>query len=526
MTELGRRSPWHPFLLQAEGWMQALSAHASRYWALWLALLVAMVGAAIGLYAGLERLATRWDYPYDHSWLVLGMTAWLLRRAVLAARIERIAPSAAGLVVLAALVLGYGLLEVLDVSLGMHVVLPLMVWALVASLAGLPLARVAAVPLAMLYFTIPIWDLTIPPLQEISSSVVKTLVGWTGLVAYTVGNLITIPSGSFEIAEGCSGMRYFLVSLAITAFIGLSWYERWRTRLLLMAVAGLAAMASNWIRIYTLILIGDATDMQHYVIAKSHDGYGWLVYVVFLLPVLWFARVLDKREPPEPRAVEAPRESGIAPNASFIVFGLMAAAILASPALMRGDSADPPPPADVRLMPFGGSGWIPVATSDTWQPQFRSPYFSTHEALQSESDLKVDVYVARYLRQRPGSKLVSTRNRVSPQWQVTASGDREVSIGTDVRRLDETEVVLGSERRLVWHWFLVGGKPTHERLNAKLLEVGALARGRRDGAVIALSAPCGANCNDAAAGMSELIRIVGPKIEALANGAGDQGELP
>jgi exosortase/archaeosortase family protein len=102
-------------------------------------------------------------------------------------------------------------------------------------------------------------------------------------------------------------MRYFMVSLAITAVIGLSWYQRWRTRLLLLAVAGLAAMVSNWIRIYTLILIGDATDMKHYVIAVSHDGYGWLVYVVFLLPVLWFARVLDKREAMLPQAGAAAR---------------------------------------------------------------------------------------------------------------------------------------------------------------------------------------------------------------------------
>ena len=117
-----------------------------------------------------------------------------------------------------------------------QVPLRLILLSLVASLAGLRFARVAAVPLAMLYFTIPIWDLTIPPLQAIAVKVVGLLVGWTGPVAYTVGNVITIPSGSFEIAEGCSGMRYFMVSLTMAAFIGLSWYDRWSTRLKLLAM--------------------------------------------------------------------------------------------------------------------------------------------------------------------------------------------------------------------------------------------------------------------------------------------------
>jgi EpsI family protein len=484
---------------------------------------VALGAAAIGLYTGVHRLGTRWDYPYDHSWLVLGMTAWLLWHAWQRSPADRIAPSPLGLLALVGAVLFYALSEVLDISLGMHVALPLALFALVTTLAGVRFARVAFIPFAMLYFTIPIWDLTIPPLQAISTVVVATLVSWTGPVAYTVGNLITIPAGSFEIAEGCSGMRYFMVSLAITAFIGLSWYERWRTRILLLVVAGLAAMASNWIRIYTLILIGDATDMQHYVVAKSHDGYGWFVYVVFLLPVLWFARVLDKREPRTPPAAAAVAPvTTIASPATFLVFGALAAVILLSPSVIRGGSAAPETPDDVRVMPFGGSGWIPVGISRTWEPEFRSPYFSTQEALESADHIPVELFVARYLSQRPGSKLVSNHNRVSPGWQVSASTERSITVGTASRRVLQTEIVRGSERRLVWQWYLVGGEPVHERLRAKLLEVAALMRGRRDGAAIALSAPCNSSCDDAAAAMGDLARIAGARLEGLANGVADR----
>lgn len=526
MTELGRRPALDSLLLQTENLAQSVVAHLGRYWAFWTAFVIALVAAAVGLYTGLDRLATRWDYPYDHSWLVLGMTAWLLRKAWRESPVDRVSPSVFGLVALAAAVLLYALSEVLDISLGMHVALPLVLFALVTTLAGMHFARVAIIPLAMLYFTVPIWDLTIPILQKITTAVVATLVSWTGPVAYTVGNLITIPAGSFEIAEGCSGMRYFMVSLAITAFIGLAWFERWRTRFLLLVVAGLGAMVSNWIRIYTLILIGDATDMQHYVIAKSHDGYGWFVYVAFLLPVLWFARHLDQREQrTTPRVIAAPAVA-IASPASFLLSGALAALILASPVFIRGGDAGTHAPGDARVLPYGGSGWIPVEPSDTWRPDFQSPFFASHEALESAQGLQVDVFVARYLRQKPGSKLVTTKNRISPEWQPSGTRTRAVTVDGESRQVLETTIVRGSERRLVWQWFMVGGRPTHDRVNAKLLEVAALLRGRRDGAALALSAPCAADCAAAADGMGEVLRIAGPRLEGLANGSADQPVAP
>jgi len=526
MTELGRRSALDPLLLQTENVAQSLFAHLARYWAFWIAFVGALTAAGMGLYTGLERLAVRWDYPYDHSWLVLGMTAWLLRRAWREHPVERVAPSAMGLLALIPAVLLYALSEVLDISLGMYVVLPLILFGLLTMLAGVRFARIAIVPFGMLYFTIPIWDLTIPVLQKITTAVVAALVAFTGPVAYTVGNLITIPAGSFEIAEGCSGMRYFMVSLAITAFIGLAWYQRWRTRLLLLVVAGLGAMVSNWIRIYTLILIGDATDMQHYVIAKSHDGYGWFVYVAFLLPVLWFARYLDQREPRTPPAVVAAPTVALASPAGFLFAGLIAALVLLTPVFIRGGDAATHAPGDVRVLAHGGAGWIPVEPSDTWRPDFQSPFFATHEALESAQGQRVEVFVARYLRQKPGSKLVTTKNRISPEWQASGSRTHAVTVDGETRQVLETTIVRGSERRLVWQWYMVGGQPTHERVRAKLLEVVALLRGRRDGAALALSAPCGADCEAAAQGMAAVLGIAGPRLEGLANGSADQPVAP
>jgi EpsI family protein len=285
-------------------------------------------------------------------------------------------------------------------------------------------------------------------------------------------------------------------------------------------------MISNWIRIYTLILIGDATDMQHYVIAKSHDGYGWLVYVVFLLPVLWFARFLDQREPPSAPAAAVTVPVQRASPVAFLVAGLLASLILLSPVVIRGGDAGKDAPADTRVLPYGGSGWIPVEASRSWRPEFHAPYFSTHEALESGHGLQVDLFVARYLRQKPGSKLLDSHNRVSAGWQVSAARPRPVTVDGVTYAVLETTVVSGSERRLVWQWYLVGGQPAHGRLRAKLLELTALLRGRRDGAALALSAPCAVDCAAAEEGMNEVLRIAGPRLTGLANGSADHPATP
>jgi EpsI family protein len=232
--------------------------------------------------------------------------------------------------------------------------------------------------------------------------------------------------------------------------------------------------------------------------------------------------VRDQREARLPRPdPAAPPAADIAPAKYFVLFGLLAAAILAAPAFIRGGNVADGESPQVEVMPHGGSGWIPVETSDRWKPSFQAPYFATHEALMSDRDVHVDLFVARYLRQRPGSKLVSTHNLVNPDWQVTARREHDLSIGHDTRRVLEAEIARGSERRLVWQWYLVGGEATHDRVRAKILEVSALIRGRRDGAVIALSAPCGVDCRQAGEEMDDLVRVAGARLESLANGAVD-----
>ncbi len=499
-----------------------------RYWPLWLALAAAVVAATLGLQTSLARVAVKWQhYAYEHSWVVVGMTAWSLAREMRRAQVSRVGPSVIGVAALGAVMLAYVTAEVLDISLGMSVLLPLIMLAGIAALAGLQVARVVALPIALLYFTIPVWEeLTIPFLQLMTIKVVSSLLAVTGPPTLLTDNVITVPAGSFEIVGGCAGMAYFLVGLTLAAFYGISWYTRWRTRLLLIAFAGAMAIVSNWIRVYTLVLIGDATHMQHYFIRVNHESYGWAVFMLAMLPVLGFAQQLERRE-----ARTMPANAGLssvppalAPGGVLLASSIAVCALLCAPVFLRtgwtgGTAASVP----VALLPNGVPGWRSTVPLPGLGPEFRSPYFSKLEAFVSDRGIQVDLFIVRYLRQQPEAKLVTSHDQLLQDWKVRRTDSPLIEIGSRRGQVLQQEAQKpGDEWRLVRSWFVIGGRPTHSRLRAKFLELPALFSGRRDGTLVAVSAVCAADCQGAAAALDAFLRESGNQLDAIAGGALDK----
>jgi len=302
-----------------------------RFWAIWLAMALTSGAMVIGTMTGLERLWERWsDYPYNHAFVIFGMSAWLAIDAIRNARLERLSPSAFGALGLLLALAIYLVFEVLNLTLGMQAMLPLILLAITATIVGLSAAARLAIPILFLYFAIPIWDLMIPPLQTTTTEVVVTALRWTGFTAFIENTLIYIPAGTFEIAEGCAGIRYFIVSFALATFYGLLYLRTWATSLALIGVALATAILCNWFRVYSLVVIGDLTEMQHYLIAVSHARYGWVIYALSLVPVFAFAVFLERRKKEkQPRHSSSDTELS-SPFRYLAAAGLVSALLMAS----------------------------------------------------------------------------------------------------------------------------------------------------------------------------------------------------
>lgn len=148
-------------------------------------------------------------------------------------------------------------------------------------------------PTLFLVFLMPGWGLLTTILQDVSVASVTFLMSLSGIPTYVEGNIVTIPAGVFEIADGCSGLRYLIVSLAISSLFNFLYIKNTRKALLFFSVAILGALITNWIRITALILIGEYTNMQSDLMT-DHNMFGWYLYVPFMfLLFMWGNKLAD-----------------------------------------------------------------------------------------------------------------------------------------------------------------------------------------------------------------------------------------
>ena len=136
-------------------------------------------------------------------------------------------------------------------------------------------------PALFLVFLLPIWGILTPYLQTLSTYTVTYFMGLTGIPTYVEGNFITIPAGVFEIAGGCSGLRYLLVSLSVSSLFIFLNMRNMKHGLIFITIAVLGALFTNWVRIAMLIIIGHNTNMESSLMS-DHNTFGWYLYIPFL----------------------------------------------------------------------------------------------------------------------------------------------------------------------------------------------------------------------------------------------------
>lgn len=144
-------------------------------------------------------------------------------------------------------------------------------------------------PSLFLVFLLPIWGILTPYLQALSTSAVTSIMQLTGIPTFVEGNFISIPAGVFEIAGGCSGLRYLLVSLSVSSLFIFLNIKNAKDGMVFFTVAVLGALITNWLRITLLILIGHYTEMESELM-NDHNAFGWYLYIPFLVFLFYFGQ--------------------------------------------------------------------------------------------------------------------------------------------------------------------------------------------------------------------------------------------
>ena len=447
---------------------------------------------------------------YTHGWVALAVTVGLIWRDRRGLATVLLAPQRFGWVPLAvggvAWLVGYqaGLLALSTL------VLPLLALAAIRAAGGHALARRAAFPVLFLYFALPAWELLNPPLQWLTAVVNLWLTQLAGIPVVMDGNVIHIPEGWFEIAGGCSGLHFFIVALAIATLHGHIDRDDARSRAMLLALAGGLALLTNWLRVFTIIVAGHLTDMQHFLVKVDHYYFGWVLFSFVLVGYVFLASYLPRRGRAK-REAAAPVTAPAAGRAGWAI-ALTIAALAAGPvwALVQpqvvAGGASPPP--DV-------AGWSsPRPSLGDWRPVFADADEEMLVDYYGEADPTVTVYCAVYRSQRQGKELRGYGNSVTgARYRELETKAREVR--TSGGTLSLMERVVASDdgrRRLVWSLYAVNGRPTEMRLSDQIAYGVRSLIGPPPASVVAFSAECRPDCDRA---RSAIEAITVPALPAL-----------
>jgi exosortase len=162
-----------------------------------------------------------------------------------------------------------------------------------ATLAVFPLNRTSVATGGFFWFVTPVWGPINEFLQWSSVKAVNYIMSFTGIPTFVYEEYVEIPAGTFEIADGCSGLRYVIAALALVTFYSVMYLQRARSVGLLVAFAVGGAMLTNWLRITALILIGQYSDMQAEIIS-DHNMFGWWLFIPLMFLIFMLADRLER----------------------------------------------------------------------------------------------------------------------------------------------------------------------------------------------------------------------------------------
>jgi exosortase A len=445
-------------------------------------------------------LMGRWEdtteRTYTHGYLVLVLASWMVWRDRDSLSSAYARPFLPGLGFLVLGAVGWLIAWRAGLEIVHQMALPaLAAMALLVGYGRQVLRRLAFV-LAWLCLAIPIWDALLPLLNWISVMAVRILLRIADVPAYFVHNTFEIPQGTFAIADGCSGLHFFVVSLTVSLLYGEINRDTPRMRARLVAFALLLAMATNWLRVFIIVVVGYVSDMQHRLITGEHYTFGWYLFagmmlVYFLIVRRWPA---GERAAPAPVADDGPP----VPRRGYIaaLAGLALAPLALCIDVNRADDAEL---ESVTSAPAAG---LESSEPTDWRPLFPGADREIHGVYAGSPS--VEVHIAGFAEQRQGKELTGH--------DTSLLGDLERARGAGPapapwRELAALDAQGG--RWLLWYSYRMDSRWYPDPLRLQV-EYGLLSlTGAPAAAVVALRARC--DTTDCESARNALADIAGNK---------------
>jgi EpsI family protein len=444
----------------------------------------------------------------SHGPLVLVCTLYLLVLKRDQFKKLSVTPQPIGFLLLALLLVVFFLAELTEINSLQMLIVPLLVLSSIFTLLGKEYLKVALVPIAIMFFALPIWAPLVPFLQDITTWVTEFNLNVLGRPVYVVGNYLHVAGGVFLIEEGCSGLRFLLIASILSLINSDLNSHTVKQGIAMLALAVGLAMLANWVRVIVIVVLGDMTNMQHSLV-HDHANFGWVVFLfVVLIPFLLVSRMISRNdiEPSQETKQEAKQETKqgtrTAPGIKYFIVAML---MLTSVPFLRYGLELISEDFDGEIeLPAAFANWNgndTVLNNRSWKPGYKNASKEIFKSYSGDSGVDVDLFLFHYAKQEQGAELINVENDIADGslWNVVPSTEGEylISGGQNITRVNEAEITNNSnERKLVWYWYDIGGYITSNQYYAKLFQVFAQLRGKNYANLIAVSTTCKTECKE------------------------------
>lgn len=479
----------------------------------------------IGLWAEWRDFFDLWSDSiiYTHGFLVLAGTFYLLllRRKSLANL--RINGSPFALFLLAGASIVLLLSQAADVRVFRLLLVPTMIVFWGWSVWGKDFLKIAGGPIMLLIFAVPMWDDLSFVLQHITVFFNDILLRIAGIQATIQEFYIILEVGTFLVEGGCSGVRYLMVAMFLGSFYGQLYYHKQSSTIVLVLIAAILSMVSNWLRVFGIIVAGHYTEMETSLV-EDHELFGWVVFLIFtLIPLFFMSARLESHGTGNSTQVPT-TNSKDRQKRSSLSWPAIASLLLIWPAILplalQAETervAQEWNPTLFQSVP-GWSG--PLQHANIWTPEYTRPDIKLGGVYVSPDLQQVQLQIIGYRIQTQNKELIFYGNSLfnRKEWQLVSEQKRQLENGYLPNLSSVNETIIQSresdEQVIIWSWYEVGDTLTDSRIAAKLSGALNKIKGDSRGALWALAGRCNreqiGDCDDQRAAFTAFLAQANP----------------
>jgi exosortase A len=357
----------------------------------------------------IDMVAIWWNIStYTHCLFIIPLVGWLVwQRWDEVARItpERFAP---GLIFVSIGAFVWLLGQAAGISIFRHAGLVFMIQSSILTMLGLRATRGLLFPIFYLSFLVPFGEELVPILQTVTAKLSMIFLGWAGIPAHIEGVFITTPTGLFEVAEACSGIKFLVAMLAYgTLVANVCFTSIWR-RAAFMAVSIIVPIIANGIRAYGTIHISKIRGVE-FAASMDHIIWGWYFFAAVLALVMAIGwKFFDHRidDPWLGKWTDQPEKAGKSANWLLIIGAL---GIALTPVIWEATSASwgrKPMDQAVTLPEVKGWQRARFDQQHPWQPRFDGADHALFGEYVNAAGQRVALSITLYAWQGEGRELV------------------------------------------------------------------------------------------------------------------------